>query len=123
MASVSSGTSRDFTLAPSHLNAAVSGAGIVASEAETNKRHKYTSLSATYIFVPIAVETMGALGEDAVDFVHKLGRRVASVSGQKRATEFLLQRLSVAVQRGNAASVLGTVEAKDRECLDAVFYL
>ena len=64
---------------------------------------------------------MGALGDEAVDFMRKLGRRVASVSGEKRATEFLLQRLSVAIQRGNAASVMGTVEAKD--FLDAVFYL
>jgi hypothetical protein len=109
------------TLAQSHLNVAVSGPGIVANEAEAKKRHKYTSLTATYIFVPIAVETMGALGEEADDFIHKLGRRVASVSGEKRATEFLLQRLSVAIQRGNAASVMGTVEAMD--LLDAVFYL
>ena len=49
---------------------------------------------------------MGALGDEAVDFIHKLGRRVVSVSGEKRATEFLLQRLSVAIQRGNAASVM-----------------
>lgn len=109
------------TFAQSHLNVAVSGPGTVATEAEVNKRRKYTSLSATYIFVPIAVETMGALGDEAVDFIHKLGRRVATVSGEKKATEFLLQRLSVAIQRGNAASVMGTVEAKD--FLDAVFYL
>lgn len=57
----------------------------------------------------------------ADDFIHKLGRRVAGVSGEKRATEFLLQRPSVAIQRGNAASVMGTVEAMD--LLDAVFYL
>ena len=110
------------TFAQSHLNTAVSGPGAVASEAEDRKRQKYASLSATYYFVPVAVETMGALGEDAADFIHQLGRRITAVTGETRATEFLLQRLSVAIQRGNAASVLGTVEAK-ADNLDAVFYL
>lgn len=110
------------TLAHSHVNTAVSGPGIVASEAEDRKRLKYASLSPLYCFVPIAVETLGALGEDAADFIHQLGRRITVVTGERRATEFLLQRLSVAVQRGNAASVLGTVDSADDK-LDAIFYL
>lgn len=110
------------TLAPSHLDTAVSGPGVVASEAENKKSLKYSSLSATYSFIPVAVETMGALGDEATDFFHQLGRRIATVTGERRAAEFLLQRISVAVQRGNAASVLGTVDsAADK--LDAVFYL
>jgi len=38
---------------------------------------------------------------------------------------YLLQRLSVAIQRGNAASVLGTtgLESADSQKLDVVFYL
>ena len=40
-------------------------------------------------------------------FLKDLGRRVAQTT-EERSTTFLLQRLSVAVQRGNAASVLGT---------------
>jgi len=110
------------TLAPSHLDLAVSGSGMVASEAEYIKKSKYTNLSATYCFVPVAVETMGALGEEATDFIHQLGKRITSVTGERRATEFLLQRLSVAIQRGNAASVLGTVDSVD-EKLDSIFYL
>jgi hypothetical protein len=110
------------TLAPSHLDTAVSGPGVLATEAEGRKCMKYTSLSATYCFVPIAVETLGALGDDATDFLHQLGRRIAAVTGERRSTEFLLQRLSVAIQRGNAASVLGTVDAS-ADKLDAVFYL
>ena len=46
------------TLAPSHLNHAVTGPGAVATFAEVNKRLKYAEISRTYIFVPIAVETM-----------------------------------------------------------------
>jgi hypothetical protein len=45
-----------------------------------------------------------------------LGRRTAEVSGDPRSTAFLKQRLALAVQRGNAASVLGTMT---RETLEA----
>jgi hypothetical protein len=73
-------------------------------------RSELTRFNCTYCFVPIAVETLGSIGDDASDFFHQLGRRIAHVTGERRATEFLLQRLSIAIQRGNAASVLGTVD-------------
>jgi len=110
------------TLAPSHLNTAVTGPGVVATKAEAQKRNKYACLSHAFHFVPVAVETLGALGEEASDFVHELGRRIATVTGEKRSTEFLLQRLSVAIQRGNASSVLGTVDSGSTN-LDVIYYL
>jgi hypothetical protein len=74
-------------------------------------------LSAIYYCVPIAIETLGALDEEAVDFIHRLGRRITAVYGERRATEFLLQCLSLAIQRGNAMSVMGTVgSAEDNIC-------
>jgi hypothetical protein len=57
--------------------------------------------------IPIAIETVGAMGEDAADFIHRLGRRITAVSGERRAAEFLLQCLTVAIRRGNAMSVMG----------------
>ena len=36
-------------------------------------------------------------------------RLAAALTGEKRAGAFLLQRLSLAVQRGNCASVFGTI--------------
>ena len=38
--------------------------------------------------------------------IRAIGRRITEVSGEARATNFLRQRLSMAVQRGNAASIL-----------------
>jgi hypothetical protein len=61
--------------------------------------------------VLIAVETLGALGHSADELMHDLGRRIPEVTGERRATEFLLQGLSEAIQRGNAARVLGTVDS------------
>jgi len=39
--------------------------------------------------------------------MQQLGRRVANETDKRRAIEFLLQRLSVALQRGNVAAVPG----------------
>ena len=57
------------TLAKRHFDLALSGAGFVATNAECHKTKKYQSLEASYIFVPIAVETFGALGESATAFL------------------------------------------------------
>ena len=79
----------------------------VANDAEHRKTMKYRSLASLYRFTPIAVETLGALGDEASAFFGDLGRRIASVTAEPRSSQFLMQRLSVALQRGNAA--LGTV--------------
>jgi len=66
------------------------------------------------------VETPGAPGEEAAIFFRVIGRRIAVATGEPRSTQFLFQRLSIAIQRGNAASVVGTAS---RDCyLDDVFY-
>ena len=84
---------------------------LLLAKPKRKKRAKYASLSPTFCFGPVAVETLGALGDGADELMHDLGRRISEVTGERRATEFLLQRLSVAIQRGNAASVLGTVDS------------
>ena len=43
-----------------------------------------------------------------MDFLRDLGRCLADVTGEAKSMMYLLQRLTVAVQRGNAASLLGT---------------
>ena len=41
---------------------------------------------------------------------YNIGRRIADHTGDRRSTSFLFQALGVANQRGNAASIIGTVE-------------
>jgi hypothetical protein len=109
------------TLAPSHLNRAVTGPAAVASFAEVNKRLKYEEISRTHVFIPIAVESMGAVGEDGLTFLKELGTRIMTVTKEPRSFEFLMQRVSVAIQRGNAACIFGTLpNASD---LADIFYL
>jgi hypothetical protein len=59
--------------------------------------------------MPIAVETLGAWGPDGLRFVREVGVRLAIATGEKRSGTFLLQRMSLAVQRGNVAAILGTL--------------
>ena len=103
----------DFTcsdsLAWSHINATALEAGKAAEQAERKKLAKYDYLTSNYIFVPIAVETMGSWGKLGLKFIKDLGSRIAERTGDKRATGFLFQSLGMSVQRGNAACVIGTV--------------
>ena len=62
----------------------------------------------TYVFVPIAVETMGAINSDGLEFLGDLGRRITQVTDEIRESAFLFQRLSVLIQRYNAVAIKGT---------------
>ncbi len=99
------------TLAKSYVDKAVTGAGVVASLAELKKRQKYSNIDQhVYFFQPISVETFGAFGADTLEFLVSLGKRLISVHNDSRASMFLFQRISIAVQRGNAACVMGTMD-------------
>ena len=97
------------TLAPSHLPSSATQAGAAAARAEAAKSLKYSALATTHIFVPLAFETLGAWGVEAVAFVAELGRRMTAVTGDPRETAFFRQRLSVAIQRGNAIACRGSM--------------
>ena len=97
------------TIARSHISSAASQAGTPSSTAEAKKRNKYSSLSGEYYFTPIALETLGPWGAEADKFIRELGQRLSAVTDDPRSTSFLRQKLSVAVQRGNAACILGTI--------------
>jgi hypothetical protein len=58
--------------ADGHLNRAVTSPGAVANDAENRKSTKYSSLSAQYCFVPVAVETLGVPGDEALAFFRDL---------------------------------------------------
>ena len=98
------------TFAPSYISKADREAGLVAKHAEERKQAKYHHPVSSHIFVPVAVETSGVFGTEALEFVKDLGHRLQQSTGESKAGLYLLQRLSVAIQRGNAAAVLGTFQ-------------
>ena len=95
------------TFAPSYSSHATLAAGEVAALSEEIKVAKYNGLPVTHYFTPMAIETLGAIGPKSLVFLKELGWRARWQSGDERAASFLLQRLSVAVQRGNAVSIWG----------------
>ena len=96
------------TLAPSHLPHSSTAAGSAAAQAESRKRLKYAELLPAFDFVPVAIETLGAWGPEALSLAKDLGGRIASTTGEPRSAFFFRQRLDVAIQRGNAVAVRGT---------------
>ena len=96
------------TVAPSHRNSTERVAGAAAVSAGATKFAKYVDLNKSYDLVPIAIETFGSWGQHGWELVEWVGSKIAQSTGELRATTFLRQRISIAIQRGNAASVLGT---------------
>ena len=83
------------------------GAGAEIREKE--KISHYKDLSNNYCFVPVGVESFGSWGTEGRKLVKAIGRKVMEVTGEKRSTFFLFQRISMAIQRGNASMITGTV--------------
>ena len=50
----------------------------------------------------IAIETSGVFGSKTLSFVKSLCKRLYRQSGDPKSTSYLIQRLSIAIQRGNA---------------------
>jgi hypothetical protein len=96
------------TLAPSHLARSAQGPAAAAEDAEKRKAAKYSHLN-DYTFAPVCIETFGSWGPGALSLVKDVGRRLANLNNEPRSTSFLIQSLSMAVQRGNAASVIGSM--------------
>ena len=109
------------TLAWSHVSSTSKEAGLAAENAEKKKLAKYEYLRNGYILTPIAVETLGSWGQMGLKFIKDLGSRIADRTGDMRSTSYLFQSLSVAVQRGNAASVMGTIPPTKK--LDELYLL
>ena len=101
------------TLAESYLSTAVKGAGAVAELAASRKTQKYSELAHDYIFQPIAFENMGAINSSALETLSDLGRKLTCRSGEEHETIFLLQRLSVILQRFNSVLLHDTFTTHD----------
>ena len=76
-------------------------AGAPAEQATVGKIKKYSVLSQSYLFQPIAVENTGVLNSSAIHFLNALDRRISSSSGEKRESLFLFQHISNTMQRFN----------------------
>jgi hypothetical protein len=109
------------TLADSYvLKTEVSG--FTAEMAFKRKHSKYSSIiSSDYAFKGLAFETLGPWCKEAIDFINVIGNRLIAESGNSKSKKFLFERICLAIQRGNAASIRGTFP--DSALLSEIFVL
>ena len=69
-----------------------------------------------WIFVPVGIESAGTWNHQAVELVQELGRRMTAVTEDTREATYLFQRMSVALQLGNAVSFHSTLPPSKRRC-------
>ena len=109
------------TVALTYIAATSESAGSAADQAEAAKTLKYMELEDRFHFAPIGLETFGPWGKSASKLLADISRRIAERTGEPRSGEFLRQRISIEIQRGNAVSVLGTTDMP--RGADDVFFL
>ena len=95
------------TVADSYLASTSTIAGGAAEIAAAIKCDKYNILARTYEFCQIAFETLGLINDAGSQHLFELGRRISAITGDVRELSFLLQRISVAIQKYNAVSFRG----------------
>jgi len=111
------------TLATSYLNFSSVNAGAAAEKAATKKQIKYKDLiEQNYIFIPFAIETLGSICGKGLDFINTLGDLINLLLCEPRSKLYLKQRISVALQRGNAACVMGTFNSSYNN-MEEIFYI
>jgi len=81
----------------------------------------YRNKGKYYIFKPIGIETCGSWGPQARSLIYKIGKKIIAVSAENKSCAYLIQRISLAIQIGNASSVFGTLPSTLN--LEKVFYL
>jgi hypothetical protein len=110
------------TLADSYVLKTSEVSGFAAEMACKRKHNKYRSIiSSNYIFKGLSFETLGPWCKETIDFINVIGDRLIAESGDSKSKKFLFERISLAIQRGNAASIRGTFP--DSALLSEIFAL
>ena len=97
-------------LAASYIQASSTTAGSEAEGASECKEAKYSAISQTRIFVPLAVETLGVINQKGVKFLSEVANRRTLVTHDPRESSFLFQRISILIHRFNATCFQGTFD-------------
>ncbi|KAF2890502.1 hypothetical protein ILUMI_15672 [Ignelater luminosus] len=69
----------------------------------------------------LKLETFGPWSKEAQDLLHTIGTNLNQISDDSRSKQFLTQRISSAIQRGNAACVFETLPFSTS--MEEIFYL
>ena len=100
------------TYAQSHINDTSIQAGTAADSATAAKKAKYIDIATTHMFNPVAIETGGPWNLKAIELIQEIGRRITLINGESRETEYLFQRISIAIQNGNHLAYQSTFQTE-----------
>ena len=122
------GTAIDVTithpLQPLYLPNSVEKWGVAAEAAEAAKNVMYKDECdrSGVVFNPFAVESMGGLGQGAIQFTNNLCHRLSGRRGELRSVTmgYIRQKLSVALHRSVARSILKRDVDTEVECANFV---
>jgi hypothetical protein len=110
------------TLAPSYVEKCSQNSCSAANLAAKRKRNSYKDIiSQNFYFIPFAFETLGPCCDEALETLHLLGSRIAKCTGEPKSGLYLIQKISIIIQRSNAASIMGCLP--DLEKLNEIFFL
>ena len=101
------------TYAQSHLDSISLQAGAAADNAAITKKTKYTGITNSHIFIPVAIETGGSWNAEATELIQDIGKRIKIINGEPRETAYLFQCISVAIQKGNALAYQSTFQTTE----------
>jgi hypothetical protein len=108
------------TLAASYVLQSAVYAASAAEIAASRKESKCSTLSHSYEFFLVAIETLGPLSASSQIFLSEIGRRIAQRTSDPRESAFLFQRISVAIQRFNAVCLAHTFELTDASGVESL---
>ena len=102
------------TVCVSNLPLSINGPGKAAERAEERKRRHYSDLTTDYAFQPIALETFGSWAPGSLKFIKSIGEQIKLATDEPKSTYiyYLLQRISIILQRSNAASIIESLGPK-----------
>lgn len=103
------------TLCKTNLPSTCRTAGSAAEKKVLRKRIRYGD------FIVFSTETMGPWCQEGKDLIESLGKMLVKMTGDKNSKKYLKERISIAIQRGNAMSVMKTLP--DAEGLDEIYNL
>ena len=90
------------TVANSYVAISSRSAEYVVEQAADRKCQKYAEMSAAYDLPPVAVKTHGTMEESTVRFLGDLGQKISERLCDQLESHFLLQWISVLIQRFNS---------------------